>query len=341
MNKLEMANRFDEAVAGLGKKMQSLLSPISQELKSQVQEIRLRVNSPISLCTSKDILFLQSGQAILKMPVMGMKCLTREDIEECFLNLCDYSVYAHQEDIKNGFITIKGGHRAGICGTAVISNGQVSSIRNVSSINLRVARQIHGASKGICKEVFADGICSTLIAGAPSSGKTTVLRDIARQLSTGSVKEKIMRVAIVDERGEIGGVYRGGIQNDLGYCCDVLNGYPKAEGIMHAIRVLSPDVVICDEVGDARDIEAIEMGVNSGVQFLVSVHAFSVKDLARKVQVKRLLSTGVFKKIVLLENREVPGKIRQIITEGENDDENLWCALNSAVNNHDGNGGAA
>ncbi|MDR1565182.1 MAG: stage III sporulation protein AA [Oscillospiraceae bacterium] len=337
---IERAARFEEAVKTLSPKIRAMLMAVPTEIRARTQEIRLRTNSPLSINTGKETYFIQNKNMLFKTPLMGVDCLSREDIEECFLGLCEYSVYSHQEDIKNGFITIKGGHRAGICGTAVTAEGKVVGVRNVSSINLRIARQINGAAEAICKEVFFNGLSGLLIAGAPSSGKTTILRDMARQLSGGCLGEPL-RVAVVDERGELAGVYRGSSANNLGYCCDILNGYPKSEGIMQAVRSLSPDVILCDEIGSKEDIEAIEMGVNSGVSFIASIHAASLKELARKIQIKRLLETGAFPKIVLLGGRDNPGEINKILTEGDGDAQSLWFSLNSGGNNFDGSGGAA
>lgn len=155
-----------------------------------------------------------------------------------------------------------------------------------------------------------------LIGGPPSSGKTTILRDLARQLSSG-VRGNIRKVAVVDERGEIAGTYMGVPENDLGCCCDVLDGYPKAEGILLAVRTLSPDVVICDEIGSESEVDAVEQGLNTGVTMIASIHAGDAKELIRRKQAQKLLRTGAFETIAMLQKSYGPGGLSGIYKVGD------------------------
>jgi len=160
--------------------------------------------------------------------------------------------------------------------------------------------------------VYQNGICSALIAGMPASGKTTLLRDLTRQLADGEVFD-YRRVCVIDERGEVGAVYYGSAQNDLGVTCDILDGYPKSEGIMIALRALSPDIILCDEIGGEQDVLALQSGVNAGVIFIATIHADSIAQLKRRPQFEALMKTGAFQKIVLLKDRDSPCSIKQII----------------------------
>ena len=241
---------------------------------------------------------------------------TREDIDETFRGICSYSVYSHQNEIKNGFITLSGGHRVGLCGTAVTSNGSIGSLRDISSINIRIARQVYGCANAVLQAVGKNLREGVLIAGAPASGKTTILRDMARQLSSGLCGD-VRKVAVVDERGELAGTYRGVPQNDLGPCCDVLDGYPKGEGILQAIRSLSPEFIICDELGGLADVEAAAQGLNAGVGMISSVHAGNVRELLRRQQAVSLLHTGAFGYVVLLEGSREPGRVAEVYKAGE------------------------
>ena len=286
---------FNSAVLYLNEKFRSKAENINNEIRLAAQEIRLRVNkSPAIVCPNKTYFLAHDGTLSLKETPFFV---VPTDIQETIKIICSYSIYSYQSQIKNGFITLRGGHRAGICGTAVINGGEITNIRDISSINIRIAKEIKGCSDKILKKITYNPK-GTLIAGPPSSGKTTILRDLARNLSlvqNGPVK----KIAIIDERGEIAAVYNGIPQVDIGLC-DVLNGYPKGEGILQAVRVLSPNIVICDEMGNISEINAIEEGLNSGAEIIASVHCGDKKDLFNKPQIKRLLATKAFSNIILL-----------------------------------------
>lgn len=301
--------RFDQAAKGLNYRIYEHIKLIPNYLKEQVQEIRLRVNRPVAVyCANRMYYITEKGQIVTAILADKMLIATPKDISETFQKICEYSVYSRQNEIVNGFITIQGGHRVGICGTAVYQNGQICNIKDVSSINIRVARQIKGAADELL-EKFKNKAQGTLLCGAPASGKTTILRDLARQLST----NYNYKVAVIDERGELAGTCRGVLQNDLGQA-DVLDGYTKHEGVMQALRSLSPEIIICDEIGKIEDAVAIEGCLNSGVTIIASIHAGSKKSLMKKPQVKRLINTGAFNDFVFLNSRDEPGKVKEICT---------------------------
>ncbi len=237
------------------------------------------------------------------------------ELREIFLRLCGYSVHSFTESVNRGYITVDGGHRIGVGGTAVTENGRVISVRDIECLNIRIAREINGAADEVFSRCLADGLTSLIIAGAPSSGKTTVLRDLAKQLS-GNQRGIFAKVFVCDERGELGASFCGETQNDLGENCDVITAYPKGEGIMVGLRAFSPDVIICDEVATDEEISAVECGVNSGVNFILSIHARSEAELRSKPLLKKLLLTGAFDRIVLLSDKKICG-IEKIFGAGD------------------------
>lgn len=300
---------FDSAASYCGE-LKYLLEKLPESKKATVQEIRLRSGKPLTLTDGKITMFVSNDSKILYTAGENAVRVTQRNIYDTFKSLCSYSVYSRQNEIKSGYITVKGGHRVGLCGTAVVKDGEVTAINDISSLNIRIARQIFGASEELFEKAYSEG-GGILIAGLPSSGKTTVLRDMAYRLSLG-IDCHVMRTAVIDERGELSGTYGGTAENDLGLC-DVLNGYPKGEGIIQAIRSLSPQVIICDEVGTESDAAAISAGANAGADIIATIHAGSYDELLRRKQARRLLETGAFKTVVILESADRPGKVSEVV----------------------------
>ena len=306
------------AVSSLSGNLKELLLAAPPSAKQNAFEVRIRVGMPISLTCAGNIWFMDKhSQMHNRPPSIGYYLVTQDDIAQSVISLCAYSVHSHQEEMRGGFISLRGGHRAGISGTAVVQNGKICAVRDISSINLRVARDIEGIATALMEQAFPDGrLCGLLIAGPPSSGKTTVLRDIARQLSNGYTG-KYIKCVVVDERCEIGAVFDGIPQNNMGLCCDILSGYPKGEGIWHAVRSLSPQVVICDEIGGAQEAENIIEGLNCGVKIIATAHAGNLDELLERPQIRRLFEYGAFERVVQLEGAEVPGTITKTVEAGE------------------------
>jgi len=314
MDEKTAAARFDDAARNLGALSGRFNLP--QDIKAHAQEIRLRAGRPVMLSLPNAPVFITQSGSPSFSPKGSLLCADRVQIDEAFRLICDCSVHSHQREIRNGFVTLRGGHRAGICGTAVTEGDIVSNIRDISSINLRVARDIAGAADDTVKAVISGGqVLGTLLFGPPGCGKTTVLRDLARQLSSGLRGSRLYRVAVIDERGEIAASFLGVPQNDLGPCCDVLDGYPKGEGIMQAVRCLSPDIVICDEIGGEADENAVEQSLNAGVTVIASAHAGSIAELMARPQMARLITCGAFKRVVQLAGREHPGVVVGVFSE--------------------------
>lgn len=286
-----MEARFDSAAKGLSDRITKHLKNLPADIKNQAQELRLRVNRPVSVCCTGGIYFLNQFGRLACFPGSDMMLADKNDLDESFRNICSYSIYSHQNEIKNGYITICGGHRVGISGTAVLREGEITGMRDISSINIRISREIHGAADELLHALHNDISSGLLLVGAPASGKTTILRDIARQLSSG-FGGNVRKVTVVDERGELAGTYMGVPQNDLGICSDILDGYPKAEGIMQAVRSLSPEFIICDEIGSNDEVSAVVQGLNAGATMVSSIHAGSIEELVKRDQAVALLRTG-------------------------------------------------
>lgn len=305
--------RFLQAISCLNTSLYRYVSPLASKLCGTAQEIRLRVNRPLTIVCTDATYYLTTQGRIVNTPLSEtMLCVKRSDIIDVFNNICNYSVYSHQSEIVNGFVTMSGGHRAGLSGTAVQSNGNIKNIRDISSINIRIAREYVGCAKMLDEKIGEIKNGGVLLCGAPCSGKTTVLRDYARLLSV----EKSLNISLIDERGELASTSSGIFQNDIGFC-DVYDGYKKSDAMLHAIRSMAPDVIVCDEIGSEDDVRSIEQAVNSGVIIIASVHASSASELKRKHNIIKLFDLSAFSKVVFLSGKNTPGEVTDIIDAGE------------------------
>lgn len=243
----------------------------------KITEIRLRRERPIVLMHNSEMIFINAEGKLTRL--FDKECIkvSSAEIDSIFYAVCRNSVHSFQDDICNGFITISGGHRVGLCGTAVIHNGKISNIKNISGLNFRISREIIGSGEDIFNRVFCCGLSNVLVAGAPSSGKTTVLRDLCRLLGNR------YKVSVIDERSEIAAVYGGVPQNDIGINTDVFDGFSKSDGLETAVRVMSPDIIVFDEAGSQNEFENMRYAMTCGVRICASIHAFSVDDVKRKL----------------------------------------------------------
>lgn len=275
-----------------------VLDEIGKYLKtSNLQEIRIKEGKPC-------ILLFGVREVITNYLVK------KEDIKYILQKASNYSLYAFEEAIKQGFITIKGGHRIGLAGECVIEDGKIKTIRNIASLNIRISREIIGCSNKIIKHLIEDDrVCNTLIISPPRCGKTTILRDIARAFSNAGRK-----VAVIDERSEIAACYLGVPQMELGIRTDVLDNCLKSEGMIMAIRSLSPEILICDEIGSLKDIEALIMAFNSGVNIVVTLHGYKKEDFFNRRVFSELIDNYVLDKIVILSSKNGAGTIDEIYT---------------------------
>ena len=239
-----------------------------------------------------------------------------EDLKEMLEYISGYSLYAFEEEIRQGFLTIVGGHRVGIAGKTILDGNKIKSLKYISYINLRLSHQIKGCASPILPYIIKNRqICHTLIISPPRCGKTTLLRDLIRQVSNGNRYMPGVSVGVVDERSEIAGSYQGIPQNDLGIRTDVLDCCPKAEGMMMLIRSMSPEVVAVDELGDYEDIHAIESVIHCGCKLFATVHGSSIEDIKRKPLLQRLMQEKVFERYIVLYKKDCAGQIKAIYDE--------------------------
>ncbi|MCY8232916.1 stage III sporulation protein AA [Priestia endophytica] len=292
--------------------MESVLSVLPQHvvellrryIDEDVQEIRLRINRPIELIKKDEPIFYSV------LPV-------KEDFVYMLSQLSQSSMYMLEEELQKGYITIKGGHRVGLAGRVITENGKVKAIRDITSLNIRIAREKIGIGESLIDSLYDRKWLNTVIIGAPQSGKTTMLRDLARLVSTGVERKRIpsQKVGIVDERSEIAGCLDGVPQHTFGPRVDVLDACPKAEGMMMLIRSMSPNVLIVDEVGRVEDTEAILEAVHAGVSLILTAHGSSVKDMATRPSLKALIDACIIDRFVLLSNRNGPGTVEGIFQQ--------------------------
>lgn len=276
------------------------LNILDSSLKKRISEIRIRKNNPIIVVIRNTSYFIDYNGDIYDYDYHSIVKCSSECFDKLFMNICDYTIYANMYTMKNGYITLPNGSRVGIGSTAVIDKNGISSVKNISSLNFRISREFVGCSDDIINSLYSDNIPNIIIAGKPNSGKTTFLRDLARGLSNGQIG-KYKKVAVVDERNEIAGKNDDDITLDVGINTDVLTGFSKSRGIEIAIRTLSPEIIVCDEISTFEELESIMFGFSSGVRFALSVHIGSKEDLVNKRIVRELINTNEFDYVVLLE----------------------------------------
>lgn len=305
---------FQRAIACLPAPLRDRLQGVPAAVQDRVQEIRLRAGAPVELSGGgRSLLLTQSGDVTELRRTSPYIC-DAALLAECFQALCEYSVHTHQQEIRRGFISTRTGCRAGIAGSTVTENGEILSMRQITSICLRVARRHTGCADPLLSHLLQGGrIAGALICGEPSSGKTSLLRDMARQLSDGS-RGRRYHVAVVDERGELGA--------DRGLPeCDVLLYCPKEKGIEQAVRCLAPDVVLFDELGTPEETRAVTASLNAGTAVISTAHCRDLATLRRRPHIVEALRSGAFDYLVFLSGRDTPGRIDRIVRTEEMTDE--------------------
>ncbi len=274
----------------------------------KVYEIRLRTGKPLMVWSENgEVLLDGKGRQVFDW--RGAYRVTASDLLETLEVLSGYSLYAYEEELRQGFLTVPGGHRAGVAGRTILEGQKVEGMQDISCINLRLAHENKGCADPVLPWVFGKEVAHTLIISPPRCGKTTLLRDLIRQISDGTPQNPGRTVGVVDERSEIAGCCQGVAQNDVGIRTDVLDGCPKAEGMMMLIRSMAPQVVAVDELGGCEEIHAIESVVHCGCKLLATVHGNSLADLKRKPLFCRLLDEKIFERYLVLGYREKAGTI--------------------------------
>lgn len=304
-------NKFNEAVQCIAPLIRTQLLKLPDAVKNNVREVRLNVGAPVIIVTRSGSVLVGADGRTGYIYNSSFPLVTQNDIKETLNIACGYSLHSSQSSLTQGYVTVKGGHRVGVGASAVVENGTVRGIKDASFLNIRVARECKGVANEIYNKFFKISAQSLIIAGAPSSGKTTILRDLSRLLSD-ITSANSYRTCVIDERDEIAAMYNGQAQNDVGINTCVLSGFPKAEGILRAVRSLSPEVILCDEIGTNDECLAITQGLNSGVNFVVTLHSGSKEELLSKPQFHHLIKTGVFRYAVILDGVQNPCSVKEI-----------------------------
>ncbi len=269
--------------------------------EEDVEEIRIRVGRPLEVMAGRRVHY-------------GIRPIGREEAEIFMNKISQFSFYMLDEELRRGYITIKGGHRVGIAGKVILENGSVKGIREVTFFNIRVARQKKGLADGWTPYLYQGRWLSTLVIGPPQSGKTTFLRDLARIASEGAGQKGIdpKKVGIIDERSEIAGCVNGVPQMDFGIRVDVLDSCPKAEGMMMMIRSMSPDILVADEIGRNEDKDAVMEAVNAGAALFITAHGHNLEDVLSRPSMKAIVTEARFERFIELERIDKPGCVAKV-----------------------------
>ena len=264
----------------------------NNKIKDELQEIRIRIDRPL-------ILKLRDKELIVEYKI------TQNEILQIVERLCENSIYAYKKQLCEGYITIRGGHRVGITGTVIVENAEIINMKYITSLNFRIAREVLNCSNRIIGQVIDtknQNIFNTLIVSPPGKGKTTILRDLIRNLSNGihGINFKGKTCGVVDERGEIAAMYRGIPQNDVGIRTDIIDNVSKAKGIKILIRTMAPEIIACDEIGGNEDIQAIEEAMLSGVKGIFTMHGKSIEDVNSNQYIKKLIDRKIIEKIIFI-----------------------------------------
>lgn len=296
----------------------NLLSPnIRKEMagiaSDKLNEIRLRTDKPLMLVENNQEYFVHKGT--LKKEYGEELCIVREnDLKETMEFITNYSLYAYNDELKKGFITVSGGHRIGICGKVVYEEEKIKTIRNIQSVNIRVSHQVLGCGEKMISFLACPKYENTLIISAPGMGKTTLLRDLIRLLSN-----RGNNVGVVDERSEIASCYLGKPQNDVGIRTDVLDCCQKKDGMLMLVRSMRPDIIAVDEIGGEEDARALQYVSLCGCKILATIHGSSLDELEQKNGIKEILKLGLFKRFILCERGTAGEFIRTVYNEEKNE----------------------
>lgn len=265
-----------------------------------LQEIRIRIHQPIEFVYDH------------KSEWLERVVITKTEITHIINQISEFSLYRLEDELREGYITIEGGHRVGLAGKVNTESGTVKALQHITFLNIRIAKQTIGSASEIIPYLFENGYSHTLIVGPPQTGKTTIIRDLSRLISSGWGGRDACKVGIIDERSEIGASIKGIPQHDLGRRTDILDACPKADGMMMMIRSMSPEILIVDEIGSEKDVHALLEAVHAGVIVICTVHGNALHDLEGRPSLKPLFKQKIFKRIIVLERHHEPGTIKHI-----------------------------
>ena len=261
----------------------------------EIEEIRLRAGLPLTLGICGESCFITPTGGVSNHEIDAYR-VSQEEVQSAFMAVCENSVYAHMDEIRQGFVTLKGGSRVGICGKTVNEDAEIKNFREVSSLNFRIAQEIIGIADNVINCITENfRIKNTLIISPPQTGKTTLLRDIARQISN-----KGYKTGIADDRGELGAMYNGIPQNDVGAQTDIIDNAPKSKAILMLLRTMSPRVIISDEIAAESDVEALRLAYGTGVSLIATTHGSNPEEVIKRKVLSPLFGDGIFEQIIIL-----------------------------------------
>ncbi|AIF43461.1 stage III sporulation protein AA [Virgibacillus sp. SK37] len=289
--------------------LQQKLSKHIMNRWNELQEIRLRLNQPVELIWDNVNEWLDNARP------------TKQEFISIINQLSQFSLYRMEDELREGYITIEGGHRIGLAGKVNTLGGNVKSIQYITFLNIRIAKAKVGVAIPIIPYLYDSQYVNTLIVGPPQTGKTTIIRDVARIIATGWKDKPAKKVGVIDERSEIAASIKGIPQHNLGKRTDVMDACPKAEGMMMMIRSMSPDILIVDEIGTSKDVEALMEATHAGVNIICTIHGKSLDEIKRRPSFRHLLIQKIFQRIIILEKHGKPGHIAGIYNE---DEVNIW-----------------
>jgi stage III sporulation protein AA len=306
-------NTKEELLKILSLKLRNILGKLILDFEL-LQEIRLRMNAPLLIIYANKECFVTEDATIVDNPKKAV-IISKNEIRETMEYISNYSLYAFEDEIRQGFITINGGHRIGLAGKVIMEEDAVKGMKHISFINIRLAHQVKGCADPVIPYLIdkqVNGIYHTLIISPPRCGKTTLLRDIIRQISDGSRYLAGMSVGVVDERSEIGACYMGTPQNEMGIRTDVLDCCPKAKGMLMLIRSMSPRVIAVDELGSKEELDAIDYVIGCGCKLIATVHGNSIEDIQNKPTLGELVQKRLFDRYIILSNLKGIGHLEEI-----------------------------
>lgn len=305
-------NIFNILSPGLTK----VITAAPPDMLEKTTEIRLRINKPLSLI-AENTDYMLSGEGCPVDNWHDAYICTTEDVHRTFQLISKNSLYALEQELKLGYVTIRGGHRIGLAGQAIVHHGELCALKNISSLSIRIAHEIKGSSEFILPYILDENIrvMSTLIISPPRCGKTTLLRDLIRLTSSGSqhLTFRGVQVGVVDERSEIAACQNGIPTLDLGPRVDVIDGCPKSAGMLMLVRAMAPQVIATDELGREEDACAVQEALHAGVSVIATVHGKNAQEVAQRPYIGNLIKHRYFERYIVLSDQPMIGTVREIV----------------------------
>lgn len=316
LSNLNVKSADNDILPFLTQNIKVILQKLDIEKLDNLEEIRLRAGKPL-MVFYRNCDWYVSAEGQLSRNHMNAYFVAQQEILKSLELMSENSVYAYQDEIKAGYLTLRGGHRVGLSGRVILQEGRIRNIKDFNGLNIRIAKEITGCSKHILRYITKSSadIYNTLIIGPPQCGKTTILRDISRVLSSGDEDSGFMgvKIGIVDERSEIAACCKGIPQNDVGYRTDVMDGCPKALGMEMLLRSMSPNIIITDEIGTNGDKDAILKVLNSGVKIIAAAHGYNITELKMREELLALIKSGAFERYIVLSSKNGPGTLEEVV----------------------------